>query len=189
MAERTPVAQRSLVAGDQRPEISWDTARERLENPEHARTNWLATVHTDGRPHLRPLIGIWLDGAFYFLTGEKTRKGIDLRADPRCVIATSSTQLPALDLIMEGEATKVTDETELRRLVDVYGSKLRWPLELRDGEIFGPNAPTAGPPPYAFFKLVPATTFGFPGLAGSEETRSHSVSPTRWRFAEDGGHT
>ena len=27
-----------------------------------------------------------------------------------------------------------------------------WPLEIRDGGVFGPNAPTAGAPPYAVFR-------------------------------------
>jgi hypothetical protein len=130
-----------------------------------------------------PLIGIWLDGAFYFLTGEKTRKGRNLAANPPCVIGLSSTTLPSLDLILEGEARKVTDDAKLRRLVDAYGSQLRWPLELRGDTIFGENAPSAGPPPYAFFELIPTTVFGLPGLAGTEEAgTAGSLSPTRWRF-------
>jgi hypothetical protein len=46
-----------------------------------------------------------------------------------------------------------------------------WPLEVRDG-VFGPNAPTAGPPPYAVYELRPTTVFGLPGIrhgAGSRE--------------------
>lgn len=129
-----------------------------------------------------PLIGLWLDGAFYFLTGEKTRKGQNLAANPRCVVTFSSTTLPSLDVILEGEARKVTDDARLRRLVDAYGTKMHWPLELRDGGIFGPNAPTAGPPPYAFFELRPTSVIGLPGLAGTEAGTAGSLSPTRWRF-------
>lgn len=129
-----------------------------------------------------PLIGLWLDGAFYFLTGEKTRKGRNLATSPPCVVALSSTTLPSLDVILEGEARKVTDDAKLRRLVDAYGSRMRWPLELRDRGIFGPNAPTAGPPPYAFIELIPTTVIGLPGLAGTEEGTAGSLTPTRWRF-------
>jgi hypothetical protein len=53
----------------------------------------------------------------------------------------------------------------------------------RGDTIFGENAPSAGPPPYAFFELIPTTVFGLPGLAGTEEAgTAGSLSPTRWRF-------
>ena len=79
---------------------------------------------------------------------------------------------------------KVTDEPKLHRVADAYSSTLQWPLEIRDGAIFGPNAPTAGPPPYALFELTPTTVFGLPGIAGTEEGEgvAGSFSPTRWRF-------
>jgi hypothetical protein len=50
--------------------------------------------------------------------------------------------------------------------------------------VFGPNAPTAGSPPYAVFQLTPTTVFGLPGIAGTEggEGVAGSFSPTRWRF-------
>src|ERR1017187_7176346 len=34
-----------------------------------AEVYWLSTVRPDGRPHVTPLLGIWLEGAFYFCTG------------------------------------------------------------------------------------------------------------------------
>jgi hypothetical protein len=183
MAARTPVAAQPLVADDAAA-TPWTVASERLESPEVNRTYWLATVRPDGRPHLMPILGLWLDGAFYFVTGETTRKGKNLAADPRCVLATSSTSLPALDLILEGEARKITDDATLRRVAAAYDSVMHWPLEVRDGAVFGPNAPTAGRPPYAVFALTPTTVFGLPGVAGTgtEEGRASSLSPTRWRF-------
>jgi hypothetical protein len=132
-----------------------------------------------------PVLGLWLDGAFYFITGDSTRKGRNLSANPQCVLTTGSTTVPSLDLIIEGEATKVTGDAELRRVADAYRSTLHWPLEVRDGAVVGENAPTAGPPPYAVFELVPTTVFGLPGLAGmdEEEYAEHQpFAPTRWRF-------
>ena len=131
-----------------------------------------------------PILGLWLDDAFYFVTGETTRKGKNLAGDPRCVITTSSTALPALDLILEGDARKVADEATLQRVADAYGSTMGWPLEVRDGAVFGPNAPTAGPPPYAVYELMPTTVFGLPGIAGTEQGvgSAGAFSPTRWRF-------
>jgi hypothetical protein len=162
----------------------WRTAEQRLETPEPEQTYWLATVRPDGRPHVMPVIGIWADDAFYFLSGEGTRKGRNLVLDGRCVIAGSSRVLPSIDIVIEGDARRVRDEPTLRRVVDVFTTTLHWPqLELRDGAVDGPNAPTAGPPPYTVFEVVPTTAFGLPGVAGMDKTPDRAT-PTRWRFQE-----
>jgi hypothetical protein len=182
MPERTPRTAQPLTADA--TATAWADAAERLAHPEQGRTYWLATVRPDGRPHLRPLLGLWLDDAFYFITGETARKGQNLAHDPRCAIGKSSTTLPALDIILEGEARKVSDDATLHHVVAAYGSQMSWPLEVGDGHVFGPNAPTAGPPPYAVYALVPTTAVGLPGIAGTEEGvgSGGAFSPTRWRF-------
>jgi hypothetical protein len=183
MAERLPVAEQPLVPNGAAA-TPWAKALERLENPEKYRTYWLAMARADGRPHVMPLLGLWLEGAFYFVTGEGTRKGKDLADNAHCVVTFGSQTLPALDLIIEGEATRVTDESALRRVAEAYASKMGWPLEVRDDGVFGPNAPTAGSPPYAVFELTPTTVFGLPGVAGTDEEGGfeRSLRPTRWRF-------
>jgi hypothetical protein len=132
-----------------------------------------------------PVIGLWLDGAFFFISGEATRKAKNLAANPRCVVTVGSPALPALDLVIEGEAVKVTDPATLKRVAAAYGSGLHWPLTVRNRAMFGPNAPTAGPPPYALFELTPRTVFGLPGLTGMDrkgKRRKGPISPTRWSF-------
>jgi nitroimidazol reductase NimA-like FMN-containing flavoprotein (pyridoxamine 5'-phosphate oxidase superfamily) len=184
MGDRVPVAEEPLVTGA--PATPWAHADERLSTPERERNYWLATIRPDGRPHVMPILGLWLDDAFHFITGERTRKGKNLAGNPQCVVASSSKKLPALDVIIEGRATRVTDEAKLSRLADAYGSELHWPLEVRDGAVVGDNAPTAGPPPYAVFEVTPTTVFGLPGIAGTEEGTSEgsegTLTPTRWRF-------
>ena len=159
----------------------WSLAEERLRNPERPRTYWLATVEPDGAPHVMPLIAAWLDDALYFLSGEGTRKGRNLAHEPRCVVATGSTTLPSLDLVIEGRAERVTDKATLRRVVEAYGTHLEWPLEVSGDGVTGPNAPTAGPPPYAMFRLVPTRIFGLPGMLGMEQFDPGDLPrPTRW---------
>jgi hypothetical protein len=126
MAERSRMNETALTDAGAAP---WSLAQGRLENPEPSRTYWLATMRPDGAPHVMPVIGAWLDGAFYFVSREKTRKGRNLAGEPRCVVAVSSTTLPSLDLIIDGRAEQVTEETTLDRVTDVYRSKLGWPLE------------------------------------------------------------
>ena len=182
MAERTPVAEQPMTDGDAAV-TSWEVARHRLENPERARTYWLATVRTDGRPPVMPLIGTWIDGGFYFISGDATRKGRNLAGDSRCVVTVSSTTLPSLDIIVEGDAEPVTDEATLVRVADAYRSTMEWPLEVQGNKVHGPNAPTAGPPPYTVFRLTPSTVFGLPGLTGMEQFDPAELPrPTRWKF-------
>ena len=178
MVEHTPVVEQPLVDGQSA--TPWSEGRQRLETPERERIYWLATVSPDGRPHVRPILGLWLDGAFYFITAETTRKGRNLAADSRCAI-TSSTTSPAVDVIVEGEAVKVTGNAKVRWVADAFASTMQRPLEVRDGAVVGPNAPTAWPPPYAVFELTRRTVFGLPGVAGLGEGQAASFRATCWR--------
>jgi nitroimidazol reductase NimA-like FMN-containing flavoprotein (pyridoxamine 5'-phosphate oxidase superfamily) len=178
--DRVPTREESLVG--ESATFAWDDAAERLANPEMSRTHWLATVRPDGSPHLMPVIAFWIDGAFHFLAGEGTRKGRNLAADNRCVIGVQSLKLPSLDVIAEGRAQPLTDDAEIRRITEAFQSR-NWPLEARGNELFGPNAPSAGPPPYRFYRLVPTRAFGLPGMTGMEQfTPEELPKPTRWEF-------
>jgi nitroimidazol reductase NimA-like FMN-containing flavoprotein (pyridoxamine 5'-phosphate oxidase superfamily) len=57
--------------------------RERLES---AKRYWLATVRPDGRPHVVPLDGNWLDDRWYFGGSPETVKHRNLTANPRAVL-------------------------------------------------------------------------------------------------------
>lgn len=182
--ERAPKREQSLV-GDGSATTSWDVARERLAHPEPGRHNWLATVRPDGRPHMMPVLTFWFDGAFHFVAGEGTQKGRNLAADGRCVIGTASHELPSLDIVAEGRAEPLTDEAAVRRAAEELKSS-GWPLDARGVEVHGPNAPTAGPPPYRIFRMVPSKAFGFPGTYGMDQFEQEELpKPTRWDFAAD----
>ena len=179
--ERAPVQEEPMV-DDQPGTTPWALARERLANPEPGRTSWLATVQPDGRPHLMPIIAFWIDGAFHFVVGEGTRKGRNLAADGRCVVATGSTTLPSLDVVVEGHAEPLDDGAAVRRIAEIFKGK-NWPLEARGDQVYGPNAPTAGPPPYSIYRMVPSKAFGLPGMFGMEQSDPDDLpKPTRWEF-------
>jgi hypothetical protein len=131
-----------------------------------AQTYWLATARPDGRPHVMPVWGVWLDGAFYFSTSATSRKGRNLAANPSCTITVS---LDGIDVVVEGAAAILDDESMLRRVADVYGPKYDWPLTVRDGGIYGENG-DGGP----IYKLSPAVAFGFEAEG--------TFAATRWRF-------
>jgi general stress protein 26 len=152
--------------------IPWSRALELLEHLQDDsahKTIWLATVRPDGRPHLAGVGALWVDGTFYFVSGEATRKSRNLAENPNCILSVS---LPDLDLVLEGTATRVTDDATLQRLVKRYVAQ-GWPAQVENGAFTAPySAPSAGPPPWSLFVVTPNTAFGV-GLGGA----------MRWRFA------
>jgi hypothetical protein len=64
MINKEPMAELdSQFSSDEATPIPWAQGRERLEGAE---VYWISTVRPDGRPHVTPLLSIWLDGALYF---------------------------------------------------------------------------------------------------------------------------
>jgi Pyridoxamine 5'-phosphate oxidase len=182
--ERAPEREQSLLGEGSRT-TSWDEARHRLANPEPGRHNWIATVRSDGSPHLMPVLAFWIEDAFHFVAGEGTQKGRNLAADSRCVIGTTSTTLPSLDIVAEGRAEPIDDEESVRRIAAVLNAN-GWPLEVEGNHVHGPNAPTAGPSPYRIFRMVPTKAIGLPGTLGMDQVKQEDLpKPTRWDFAAD----
>jgi general stress protein 26 len=95
---------------------------------------WLSTVRRDGRPHVTPLPAMWLNGALHFCTGPEEQKAKNIAADPRCILTTGcNTYLSGMDVVLEGNAIRVTDEALLERLAAMWESKLNWSFEVVDG--------------------------------------------------------
>ena len=172
------------LVGDGSRTTSWEQARQRLANPEYQRTSWLATTRPDGRPHLMPVIGTWIDDALHLIVGEGTQKGRNLAANARCAIGTTSTTLPSLDIVLEGRADPVTDPEDVRRLAEKFSAS-GWPLEADGDKVRGPHGPTAGPPPYTIYRIVPTKGFGLPGMFGMDKFEPAELpAPTRWEFRD-----
>jgi nitroimidazol reductase NimA-like FMN-containing flavoprotein (pyridoxamine 5'-phosphate oxidase superfamily) len=76
--------------------LGWDVVSSLLADARHY---WLATVRTDGRPHVVPLDGLWLDDRWYFGGSPTTVKHRNLQANPR---ATLHLEDAASAVIVEG---------------------------------------------------------------------------------------
>jgi nitroimidazol reductase NimA-like FMN-containing flavoprotein (pyridoxamine 5'-phosphate oxidase superfamily) len=76
---------------------------------ESAELFWISTVRADGRPHVTPLVAVWLDDAVHFTTGAAEQKAGNLRRNPTVILTTGCNQWDrGLDVVVEGEAVQVT---------------------------------------------------------------------------------
>src|SRR5581483_2115877 len=111
----------------------WEETRRVLETAE---LFWLSTVRADGRPHVTPLVAVWLDEAIHFSTGPGEQKEMNLRANPHVTLITGRNDWDGgLDVVVEGDAVQVTDEDTLERLAEAWTAKWdgRWHYEVGDG--------------------------------------------------------
>jgi len=126
------------------------------------RTFWVATIHAglhagQGRPHVMPVWGVWLDDAFFFSTGRKSRKGQNLAANPACTITNNDGEEA---VIVEGLAIQAEDAAEQERVAVAY--KKKYKMDPR----------SIGEP---IFRVQPSRVFGF-------VERTFPQSATRWKL-------
>lgn len=103
---------------------------------ESAEMFWIATVRSDGRPHVTPLVAVWHEDALHFCTGATEQKSVNLRENPQVVLTTGSDRWEdGIDVVVEGVATRVTDGNRLQVLAEAWRTKWdgRWKFEARDG--------------------------------------------------------
>ena len=163
------------------PPLDWSAITNRLSEgltqaPESGGPNrhtcWLATINPDGSPHVNGVGAIWTDGSFWFETGRATRKGRNVARDPRCTLSLATFEF---DLVVEGEASLVTDPATVAKLAAIWAED--WPCTVDESgwaltaEF---SAPSAGPPPWHVYRIDArrATALATTGQGGA----------TRWDF-------
>ena len=160
-SRRTDMDAINLGAKDGLPPVDWDLVVERLgdasppdPDAHNARTTWLVTADEDGAPHVTAVGALWLDGAFWFQSGAGTRKSRNVARDGRCSVAVSTR---GADVVVEGQATRVTDPESLARAASAWADG-GWPAEVHesgDGITAPFNAPSQGPPPWHVYRIEP----------------------------------
>ena len=171
MVEREPVTSLSGFSSDDAVPTEWARGRQDLQEAE---LYWLSTVRPDGRPHVTPLIGVWLRGALYFCTGSNERKAKNLSHNPHCILTTGCNGLDGLDVVVEGKVAKVSDETELRLVADAYEAKYGAHFTAPEGTWFRLGDAIRNGEALVF-RVVPSTAFGF--------GKGARFSQTRWAFS------
>ena len=170
MAEQVPVTELSAFSSPKATPTEWSRARDELADAE---VYWLSTVRPDRRPHVTPLLGIWLEGALYFCTGPTERKAKNLSGNGHCVLTTGQNTLDGLDLVIEGTAKTVSDHGELGRVANTYESKYGARFAAPDGTWSG-LGDAIRRAEVLVYRVAPETAFGF--------AKGGRFSQTRWRF-------
>lgn len=124
--------------GDAEEPLDGDTVRTALAGAE---LYWLTTVRGDGRPHITPLVGVWIDDSFVFCTGSDEQKTRNLENGNAVAVSTgTNTWNDGLDVVVEGRAERVIGLHALTGLADAYRDKYGddWDYDA-DDEVFDPE--------------------------------------------------
>jgi pyridoxamine 5'-phosphate oxidase-like protein len=166
----------------QLPALDWAKIQARLEEPitqapgsggPNRHTIWLATINPNGSPHLTGVGAMFVDAAFWFESGDRTHKAKNLARDPRCALSVATSEF---DLVVEGEARKVTDPATVAKMAARWAAS-GWPARVDETGVALTaeySAPSAGPPPWYVYRVVPRSA-----------TAVATVEPggaTRWVF-------
>jgi nitroimidazol reductase NimA-like FMN-containing flavoprotein (pyridoxamine 5'-phosphate oxidase superfamily) len=152
-----PVVEQDARFGDpESPPTPWAEARQTLEAAE---LFWISTVRRDGRPHVTPLPAVWHEGRLHFCTGLEEQKAVNLAGNSHVALTTGSNRWKeGLDLVVEGEAVRVTDDDRLRTLADLWRSKYQgdWDFSVEDGMFRHDDGGSA-----AVYEVAPKKVFAF----------------------------
>src|SRR4051812_20212591 len=156
------------------PVLAWSRPHDQLaaRTPRPDTPFFLGTCRPDGRPHAAGIGALWYAGTLYFTSGPGARKARNLAANPACTI---SARLVDVDLVLDGEAHRVTDRPTLEEVAARYRAG-GWPAQV-DGDAYTApySAPSAGPPPWYLYRFHIHTAVG---VATAEP-----YGATRWRFS------
>jgi hypothetical protein len=148
---------------------AWDDARQALTD---ARIYWITTVRHDLRPHVTPLIGLWIDDAFYFCTGPGEQKAKNIVDNSNCAVVTGrNTYGEGLDIVVEGNAERIVEDARLqdlsRQFVSKYGDE--WTFDVRDSAFHHKGGEAW------VYEISPSKVLGF--------EKGNPPGQTRWQFA------
>jgi general stress protein 26 len=159
-----PEPEQPLLHGTHLPPVRlpWRWALSRLTQ---ARSYWVATANAAGRPHTRPVWGVWLEDAFYFSTGSQAVA--NLARSPQITVHLESASEV---VIVEGAAGALADRALRHRVVADYNTKYEWDMDPDD-------------PPGPLYEVRPQVVFGWVvDLSGLDGGSAFHATATRWPF-------
>jgi hypothetical protein len=143
-------------------DLPWTWAIEQLNG---ARNYWIATTRPDGRPHCRPVWGVWFDNTFYFSTGSLAASNLAIHPEITVHLESGSKVV-----IIEGVAEPISETTLVEHIVSQYNYKYNWntdPYNL----------------PGQFYAVRPLVAFGWHFEESELNPESTGLeTATRWQF-------
>ena len=97
--------------------LDWVWAVERIKA---ARNYWISTTRPDGRPHVTPVWGVWVDETFHFGGSAEVRRSKNIAGNPHIAMHLESGDEV---VIVEGLAKLIEDAGMMRRLDAAYLAK------------------------------------------------------------------
>ncbi len=129
-----PLPEQDIRFGDpEAPPTPWADVLQVLETAE---LFWISTVRRDGRPNVTPLPAVWSDGRLHFCTGPAEQKAVNIARNPHIALTTGTNRWKeGLDLVVEGSAAPVTDNSRLQILADLWRAKYHgdWDFDVDQG--------------------------------------------------------
>lgn len=98
-----------------------------------AHNYWVASTRPDGRPHVMPVWGVWMDGIVFFGTDRGSRKGRNIAANPSVTVHLESGDDV---VILEGHASEVRDAATREAIDAAYLKKYGMRLSDAPGDTF-----------------------------------------------------
>ncbi|WP_333744558.1 pyridoxamine 5'-phosphate oxidase family protein [Streptomyces ardesiacus] len=152
--------------------VPWAEAQRRLRAAE---IFWAVTMRPGGGPHITPVIAAWHDGVLYFSTGPGEQKARNLAHNAHCALITGGNSLTeGFDLVVEGEAERVTDPAVLEEVIGAHEAKYGAHITSSEGTFHG-MGDSLRSGDAVMFAVAPVTAYGF---GRDDGVYSH----TRWRF-------
>ena len=121
----------------------------------NSRTTWLTTVNEDGTPHVTAVGALWLDGTFWFQTGEGTRKSHNVARDPALLGRRIDPRCRRRGRRRSGPGDRPGRRRPRGQGVGGPGLAGRTRSRVASGITAPFNAPSQGPPPWNVYRIEP----------------------------------
>lgn len=147
---------------------AWSAVRQLLASAE---VYWLSTTRAGGRPHVTPLISVWVEEAPHFCTGLQEQKASNLWSNPACAVTTGANRMATgLDVVVEGTARRIVETDALTALASAYEEKYgsEWRFAVGEGMFLHRGGDAV------VFRVEPTAIFAF--------ARGDEFSQTRFRW-------
>jgi hypothetical protein len=136
--------------------LEWSTVAGWLAE---ARNYWVASTRRDGRPHVLPVWGLWLDDALWFSTDPTSVKARNFARRPEVVVHLESGDEVC---VIEGRVRKVAATDLPASFADAYLAKYSTPVEPENSD-------------HGLYVVDP-------GVALTWTEAEFTTTPTRWTW-------